>query len=70
MLSRERNPPIDDVIRSGILPRLVAFLERDDDRKLQQRENFNRAVSLLLVTVRNIVNSGTDDQLEVNMMKC
>jgi len=35
MLSRERNPPIDDVIRSGILPRLVAFLERDDDRKLQ-----------------------------------
>jgi len=35
MLSRERNPPIDDVIRSGILPRLVAFLNRDDDRKLQ-----------------------------------
>ena len=35
MLSRERNPPIDDVIRSGILPRLVAFLDRDDDRKLQ-----------------------------------
>ena len=35
MLSRERNPPIDDVIRSGILPRLVSFLDRDDDRKLQ-----------------------------------
>ena len=35
MLSRERNPPIDDVIRSGILSRLVAFLDRDDDRKLQ-----------------------------------
>ena len=29
------DPLIDDVIRSGILPRLVAFLERDDDRKLQ-----------------------------------
>ena len=40
MLSRERmyvwrNPSIDDVIRSGILSRLVAFLDRDDDRKLQ-----------------------------------
>ena len=45
--------------------RLVAFLERDDDRKLQYRD-----VIFLLVTVRNIVESGADDQLEVNMMKC
>jgi importin subunit alpha-2 len=35
MLSRERNPPIDDVINSGILPRLVQFLSRDSNRKLQ-----------------------------------
>ena len=51
MLSRERNPPIDDVInvsidrynsleiytvtQSGILPRLVQFLSRDSNRKLQ-----------------------------------
>ena len=35
MLSRERNPPIDAVIEAGILPMLVSFLDRDDDRKLQ-----------------------------------
>ena len=35
MLSRERNPPIDDIIGAGILPTLVNFLQRDDNRKLQ-----------------------------------
>lgn len=35
MLSRERNPPIDDIIEAGILPTLVTFLQRDDNRKLQ-----------------------------------
>lgn len=35
MLSRERNPPIDDIINAGILPTLVTFLQRDDNRKLQ-----------------------------------
>ena len=44
---------------------LVAFFERDDDRKLQYM-----AVRFIYVTVRNIVESGADDQLEVNMMKC
>jgi len=30
LLSSDRNPPIDDLIKSGILPILVKCLERDD----------------------------------------
>ena len=30
MLSRERKPPIDDVIKANLLPRLVEFLSRFD----------------------------------------
>ena len=30
MLSRERKPPIDDVVQAGVLPRLVEFLSRCD----------------------------------------
>lgn len=31
----ERNPPIDEVVQSGIVPRLVVFLDRDDYPQLQ-----------------------------------
>jgi hypothetical protein len=34
MLSRERKPPIDDVISAGLLPRLVDFLARFDRSSL------------------------------------
>jgi len=34
MLSRERKPPIDDVIQAGVLPRLVEFLSRCDRSEL------------------------------------
>ncbi|KAJ6648554.1 Importin subunit alpha-3 [Pseudolycoriella hygida] len=35
LLSSDRNPPIDDLISSGILPILVACLERNDHSMLQ-----------------------------------
>jgi importin subunit alpha-2 len=35
MLSRERKPPIDDVIAAGLLPRLVEFLARCDRPDIQ-----------------------------------
>lgn len=35
LLSSDRNPPIDDLIESGILPILVTCLERDDNQMLQ-----------------------------------
>lgn len=31
----ERNPPIEEVIQSGVVPRLVEFLARDDYPQLQ-----------------------------------
>uniref|UniRef100_A0AAR2LDH9 Importin subunit alpha n=1 Tax=Pygocentrus nattereri TaxID=42514 RepID=A0AAR2LDH9_PYGNA len=35
LLSSDRNPPIDDLVRSGILPVLVKCLDRDDHPSLQ-----------------------------------
>ncbi|CAO1398039.1 unnamed protein product [Diamesa serratosioi] len=35
LLSSDRNPPIDDLIKSGILPILVRCLERDENQMLQ-----------------------------------
>uniref|UniRef100_A0A8B9KMP8 Importin subunit alpha-4-like n=1 Tax=Astyanax mexicanus TaxID=7994 RepID=A0A8B9KMP8_ASTMX len=35
LLSSDRNPPIDDLVRSGILPVLVNCLDRDDHPSLQ-----------------------------------
>uniref|UniRef100_A0A1J3G096 Importin subunit alpha n=1 Tax=Noccaea caerulescens TaxID=107243 RepID=A0A1J3G096_NOCCA len=35
LLSIEQNPPINDVVQSGIVPRVVTFLLRDDFSKLQ-----------------------------------
>lgn len=31
----ERNPPIEEVIQSGVVPRFVEFLARDDYPQLQ-----------------------------------
>jgi importin subunit alpha-1 len=35
LLSRERNPPIDEIIAAGVVPQLVHFLYAYDQPKLQ-----------------------------------
>ena len=35
LLSSDRNPPIDDLIQSGIMPVLVESLKRDDHHQIQ-----------------------------------
>jgi len=35
ILSRERNPPIDTLIECGVIPRMVEFLQKNEDPSLQ-----------------------------------
>ena len=37
LLSAERNPPIEEVISQGVIPRFVQFLQRSDLPPLQVR---------------------------------
>ena len=42
LVRAERNPPIDEVIKQGVIPRFVEFLERNDFPKLQVETSHHR----------------------------
>ncbi len=46
-LCAERNPPIEEVISQGVIPRFVQFLQRNDLPQLQVRKQFMNLLAVL-----------------------
>lgn len=47
----ERSPPIEEVIRAGVVPRFVEFLKREDHPQLQVREKPGSFIVLVFCVI-------------------
>ncbi|KPP63908.1 importin subunit alpha-4-like, partial [Scleropages formosus] len=64
LLSSDRNPPIDDLIKSGILPILVKCLERDDNDDIARSRSHSPSLQFEAAWALTNIASGTSAQTQ------